>query len=157
MYILIIGESTILDFWYKFNAEIFDVPLGAIFSIVIPFVVELWYVGLLESVALLISPVILVANVGREIVGLLSVSVPVAAPTFIAVAAPKALIVVAVSFSRANVVDGVVMLVLVVIPPVNTGATALTGAPVPVAVVHTGKALAPPPTRISVAAPAASV
>ena len=34
---------------------------------------------------------------------------------------------------------------------------ALTGAPVPVAVVHTGRADAPPPTKSSVVAPTASV
>lgn len=39
----------------------------------------------------------------------------------------------------------------------SVGEVARTGAPDPVAVVHTGKADAPPPTRISVVAPAASV
>lgn len=39
----------------------------------------------------------------------------------------------------------------------NVGVVARTGAPLPVAVVHTGNALAPPPTNISVVAPAASV
>ena len=39
----------------------------------------------------------------------------------------------------------------------NVGEVARTGAPVPVAVVHDGKADAPPPTSISVVAPAASV
>ena len=39
----------------------------------------------------------------------------------------------------------------------NVGEVARTGAPVPVAVVHTGRAAAPPPTRISVVAPLASV
>lgn len=37
----------------------------------------------------------------------------------------------------------------------SVGLVARTGAPDPVAVVHTGKALAPPPTRTSVVAPAA--
>ena len=39
----------------------------------------------------------------------------------------------------------------------SVGEVARTGEPVPVAVVHTGKAEAPPPTRISVVAPAARV
>ena len=43
----------------------------------------------------------------------------------------------------------------VFIDVVNVGLPALTGAPVPVAVVHTGAA-APPPTKSSVVAPAAS-
>jgi hypothetical protein len=40
---------------------------------------------------------------------------------------------------------------------VNEGVVARTGAPVPVAVVHTGKDEAPPPTKISVVAALASV
>lgn len=40
---------------------------------------------------------------------------------------------------------------------ISVGESARTGAPVPVAVVQTGNADAPPPTRISVVAPAASV
>ena len=39
----------------------------------------------------------------------------------------------------------------------SVGDVARTGAPVPVAVVHTGKADAPPPTSNSVVAPVASV
>lgn len=39
----------------------------------------------------------------------------------------------------------------------SVGLVALTGAPLPVAVVHTGRADAPPHTRISVVAPFASV
>ena len=39
----------------------------------------------------------------------------------------------------------------------RVGEVALTGAPLPVAVVHIGRADAPPPTRISVVAPLASV
>mgnify|MGYP006958863238 CR=1 FL=1 len=39
----------------------------------------------------------------------------------------------------------------------NVGDVARTGLPDPVAVVQTGKAEAPPPTKISVVAPAASV
>jgi len=39
----------------------------------------------------------------------------------------------------------------------SVGDVALTGAPDPVAVVQTGKADAPPPTNISVVAPAANV
>mgnify|MGYP003423639339 FL=1 len=39
----------------------------------------------------------------------------------------------------------------------SVGLVALTGAPLPVAVVHTGRAEAPPPTRTSVVAPFASV
>ena len=39
----------------------------------------------------------------------------------------------------------------------SVGEVARTGAPDPVAVVHTGRADVPPPTRISVVAPAASV
>jgi hypothetical protein len=57
---------------------------------------------------------------------LATVSVPVAAPILTAVAAPKALIVVAVVFSNANVVDGVVTLV------VKSGDVPNTSEPLPV-------------------------
>jgi hypothetical protein len=57
---------------------------------------------------------------------LATVSVPVAAPILTAVAAPKALIVVAVVFSNANVVDGVVTLV------VKAGDVPNTSEPLPV-------------------------
>jgi hypothetical protein len=40
---------------------------------------------------------------------------------------------------------------------INVGLVALTGDPEPVAAVHTGRAEAPPPTRMSVVAPAANV
>ena len=72
-------------------------------------------------------------------------SVPGIATTEVAPVPPMVKSVVAPA-NAVNVVEGVVMLV------VRSGEVARTGAPEPVAVVQTGRAV-PPPTRISVVPP----
>ncbi len=86
-------------------------------------------------------------------------SVAVSVSVFDAVSAlPSATV--SVALVAGAVIATLLMLVAVATPRtgvVSVGLVARTGAPEPCAAVHTGNADAPPPTRISVVAPAASV
>jgi hypothetical protein len=91
-------------------------------------------------------PVAAVTNATKQVVSALS------SAQVTALATPEVKLAAVPEMFVPTSVDGVPRLGVV-----STGDVARTGAPDPVAVVHTGRADAPPPTSTSVVAPAASV